>query len=252
MLKRKSYYTLNNTIKISQYPDVYLLQNSVNLASEPSDEIYSTLLCLSRILNSPQGITKKRFLGEQEKSGLLTEDVQLIDTDIWKTLFEFQKDAVKGAINKIRQHNGCIIADSVGLGKTFEALAVIKYFELLNNKVLVLCPKKLRDNWTIYRAENNSELNPFLKDRFGYTVLSHTDLSRESGWAGDINLETINWGNITLMIGKSCPFLMCRLSNKLRLLNLSIKFLMPSAQPQMRTYPPLKKRLTSRCMRCII
>ena len=142
----------------------------------------------------------ERFLGEQEKSGLLAEDVQLVDTVIWNTLFEFQKDAVKGAINKIRQHNGCIIADSVGLGKTFEALAIIKYFELLNNRVLVLCPKKLRDNWTMYRAENNSELNLFLRDRFAYTVLSHTDLSRDSGMSGDINLETINWGNYDLVV----------------------------------------------------
>ena len=142
----------------------------------------------------------EQFLDEQDKSGLLADDVQLTDTEIWKTLFEFQKDGVKGAINKIRQHNGCIIADSVGLGKTFEALAVIKYFELLNNRVLVLCPKKLRENWTIYRAENNSELNPFLKDRFAYTVLSHTDLSRDSGMSGDINLETINWGNYDLVV----------------------------------------------------
>ena len=142
----------------------------------------------------------ERFLGEQEKSGLLAEDVQLVDTVIWNTLFEFQKDAVKGAINKIRQHNGCIIADSVGLGKTYEALAVIKYFELLNNNVLVLCPKKLRDNWTTYRADNNSELNLFFKDKFRYTVLSHTDLSRDSGESGDINLETINWGNYDLVV----------------------------------------------------
>ena len=125
---------------------------------------------------------------------------KLVDTVIWNTLYEFQKDAVKGAINKIRQHNGCIIADSVGLGKTFEALAIIKYFELLNNNVLVLCPKKLRDNWTDYRAENNSELNLFLKDRFAYTVLSHTDLSRDSGKSGDINLENINWGNYDLVV----------------------------------------------------
>ncbi|MYK22102.1 ATP-dependent helicase [Candidatus Poribacteria bacterium] len=142
----------------------------------------------------------ERFLGEQEKSGLLAEDVQLVDTDIWNILFEFQRDAVKGAINKIQQHNGCIIADSVGLGKTFEALAIIKYFELRNNSVLVLCPKKLRDNWTVYRAENNSELNLFLKDRFAYTVLSHTDLSRDSGKSGDIDLETINWGNYDLVV----------------------------------------------------
>ena len=142
----------------------------------------------------------EQYLDEQESSGLLTEQMQLVDTEIWNALFEFQKDGVKGAINKIRQHNGCIIADSVGLGKTFEALAVIKYFELQNDKVLVLCPKKLRDNWTIYQAQNNSELNIFLKDRFGYTVLSHTDLSRDGGKSGDIDLATINWGNYHLVV----------------------------------------------------
>ena len=142
----------------------------------------------------------ERFLGEQEKSRLLAEDVQLVDTVIWNTLYEFQKDAVKGAINKIQQHNGCIIADSVGLGKTFEALAIIKYFELLNNNVLVLCPKKLRENWTDYRADNNSDLNLFFDDKFRYTVFSHTDLSRDSGESGGIKLETINWGNYDLVV----------------------------------------------------
>jgi SNF2 family DNA or RNA helicase len=142
----------------------------------------------------------ERFLADQDASGLLAEKSQLVDTDIWNALFEFQKDGVKGAINKIRIHNGCIIADSVGLGKTFEALAVIKYFELLNYRVLVLCPKKLRENWTVYQAQNNSELNPFVKDRFSYTVLSHTDLSRDTGFSGDINLETVNWGNYDLVV----------------------------------------------------
>ena len=181
--------------------------NDKELVEDVRDDV---LLYLEQLYqnNTPEFIYYKalyhifeRFLGEQEKSGLLAEDVQLVDTVIWNTLYEFQKDAVKGAINKIRQHNGCIIADSVGLGKTFEALAVIKYFELRNNNVLVLCPKKLRDNWTVYRADNNSELNLFLKDRFAYTVLSHTDLSRDSGKSGDtINLETLNWGNYDLVV----------------------------------------------------
>ncbi|MGH7456468.1 MAG: SNF2-related protein, partial [bacterium] len=99
---------------------------------------------------------------------------------------------------KIQRHNGCIIADSVGLGKTFEALAVIKYFELKNNRVLVLCPKKLRENWTTYKQ--NSELNPLIADRFRYDVLSHTDLSRKSGHSGDIDLDTISWGNYDLVV----------------------------------------------------
>jgi len=140
------------------------------------------------------------FLDDLEKSDILSEQLHLFDTEIWKSLFEFQKDGVKAAINKIRRYNGCIIADSVGLGKTFEALAVIQYFERRNEKVLVLCPKKLRENWTVYLAQNNSDLNPFIKDRFSYTVLSHTDLSRDSGWSGDINLETFNWGNYDLVV----------------------------------------------------
>ncbi|MEG4580232.1 helicase-related protein [Microcoleus sp. MON1_C5] len=141
------------------------------------------------------------FLDDLEKSDILSEELHLFDTEIWKSLFEFQKDGVKAAINKIRRYNGCIIADSVGLGKTFEALAVIKSFELRNKEnVLVLCPKKLRENWTVYLAQNNSELNPFIKDRFNYTVLSHTDLSRDSGRSGDIKLETFNWGNYDLVV----------------------------------------------------
>jgi SNF2 family DNA or RNA helicase len=182
------------------------LWNDEALVEDVKDEVLQYLEQLYQN-HCPQFIYYKtlfhifeKFLADQDASGLLSEKSQLVDTEIWKTLFEFQKDGVKGAINKIRTHNGCIIADSVGLGKTFEALAVIKYFELLNYRVLVLCPKKLRENWTIYQAQNNSELNPFVKDRFSYTVLSHTDLSRDSGFSGDINLETINWGNYDLVV----------------------------------------------------
>ena len=141
-----------------------------------------------------------RYLGDQEGRGLLDEPAQLVDTQIWNALYEFQKDGVKGAINKILNHNGCIIADSVGLGKTYEALAVIKYFELRNDRVLVLCPKKLRENWTLYQAHTSNKLNPFPDDRFGYIVLSHTDLSRSSGMSGDIDLSTFNWGNFGLVV----------------------------------------------------
>ena len=119
----------------------------------------------------------EKFLGDAGKTDAELGQTSLFETGIWQALFEFQKDGAKGAINKILRHNGCILADSVGLGKTYEALAVIKYFELKNERVLVLCPKKLRDNWTIYTA--NSLLNPFINDRFRYDVLSHTDLSRD-------------------------------------------------------------------------
>ena len=138
------------------------------------------------------------FLADQERGGLLDLNIKIVDTGIWKALFEFQRDGAKGAINKILKHSGCILADSVGLGKTYEALTVIKYFELKNERVLVLCPKKLRENWTVYR--NNDALNPFIDDRFRYDVLSHTDLSRDNGKSGDIDLETFNWGNYDLVV----------------------------------------------------
>jgi len=182
------------------------LWNDADLVQDVKQEVLLYLEQLYRN-NSPEFVYYKtlfhifeQFLDDQARADLLSEKSQIVDTGIWNALFEFQKDGVKGAINKILKHNGCILADSVGLGKTFEALAVIKYFEILNYKVLVLCPKKLRENWTIYQAQNNSELNPFLNDRFGYTVLSHTDLSRDGGLAGDINLETLNWGNFDLIV----------------------------------------------------
>jgi SNF2 family DNA or RNA helicase len=142
----------------------------------------------------------EKFLLDQDTSGLDGIKSQIVDTEIWKYLFEFQKDGVKGAINKILAYNGCVLADSVGLGKTYEALAVIKYFELRNYRVLVLCPKKLRENWTVFQAHVGSELNPFPHDRFGYTVLSHTDLSREGGYSGDVDLANFNWGNYDLVV----------------------------------------------------
>lgn len=182
------------------------LWNDAELIEDVKQDV---LLYLEQLYqnNSPEFIYYKTlfhifetFLDDLEKNDILSEQLHLFDTEIWKSLFEFQKDGVKAAINKIRRYNGCIIADSVGLGKTFEALAVIKYFELRNQTVLVLCPKKLRENWTVYLAQNNSELNPLVKDRFNYTVLSHTDLSRDSGYSGDINLEKINWGNYDLVV----------------------------------------------------
>lgn len=124
--------------------------------------------------------------------------VALPDTHIWRTLFSFQKDGAKAAINKILNHNGCILADSVGLGKTYTALAVVKYFELRNERVLVLCPKKLSRNWTIYR--NPSSLNPFSEDKFRYDVLHHTDLTRRSGSVNGLFLDSLNWGAYDLVV----------------------------------------------------
>ena len=138
------------------------------------------------------------FLSDQQKGGLLDEKTGFYETKIWKMLYDFQRDGVKGAINKILRFNGCVLADSVGLGKTFEALAVIKYFELLNARILVLCPKKLRSNWTLHLL--NDKRNILFEDRFSYNVLSHTDLSRTGGKVGDIDLANHNWGNYDLLV----------------------------------------------------
>lgn len=176
------------------------------LVADVKDEV---LRCLEQLYvnHPPEFIYFKtlfhvfeRFLSGREADAALFDQIAIIDTEIWKALFDFQKDGAKGAIHKINAHNGCILADSVGLGKTYTALAVIKYFEQRNHRVLVLCPKKLRDNWTVYLAQNNSELNPFLKDRFAYTVLSHTDLSRQTGKVGDIDLGNFKWGNYDLVV----------------------------------------------------
>jgi SNF2 family DNA or RNA helicase len=134
----------------------------------------------------------------------ITEDVLPNDrtgyqnTLIWNKLFNFQKDAATGIINKLETYNGCILADSVGLGKTFTALAVVKYYELRNRSVLVLCPKKLADNWLTYNR--NLTTNIFAKDRFNYDVLCHTDLQRTSGESFGIPLNRVNWGNYDLIV----------------------------------------------------
>lgn len=120
------------------------------------------------------------------------------NTTVWKKLYKFQRDGVVGAIDKLERFGGCIIADSVGLGKTFEALAIIKYHELRNDRVLVLVPKRLRDNWTLYKA--NDKRNILAADRFNYDVLNHTDLSRDGGLSGDIDLSHVNWGNYDLVV----------------------------------------------------
>ncbi|MFH1015934.1 MAG: helicase-related protein [Chloroflexota bacterium] len=120
------------------------------------------------------------------------------NTVVWKKLYRFQRDGVVGAIDKLNRFGGCIIADSVGLGKTFEALAIIKYHELRNDRVLVLCPKRLRDNWTLYKA--NDRRNFLAPDRFNYDVLNHTDLSRDGGSSGDIDLAHVNWSNYDLVV----------------------------------------------------
>ena len=136
--------------------------------------------------------------GDLDEDRVVKSATGIRDTEIWARLYKFQRDGVVGAIDKLERFGGCIIADSVGLGKTFEALAIIKYHELRNDRVLVLCPKRLRDNWTLYAS--NDRRNILAHDRFNYDVLNHTDLSRDSGLSGDIDLANLNWGNYDLVV----------------------------------------------------
>lgn len=138
------------------------------------------------------------FLEDITEDLLPNESTGFKETEVWNRLYNFQKDAVIGIINKLQKYNGCILADSVGLGKTFTSLGVIKYYELRNKNVLVLCPKKLSENWLTYRE--NYTNNILYKDRFNYNVLYHTDLSRDSGYTNGINLERLNWGNYDLLV----------------------------------------------------
>ena len=135
---------------------------------------------------------------EMDEERVIKSATGIRNTVVWKKLFRFQRDGVVGAIDKLNRFGGCIIADSVGLGKTFEALAIIKYHELRNDRVLVLCPKRLRDNWTLYKF--NDRRNMLAADRFNYDVLNHTDLSRDGGKSGDIDLSHVNWGNYDLVV----------------------------------------------------
>lgn len=140
----------------------------------------------------------KEYLNELTEEDIVKVKTGFKESAVWNKLYNFQKDGVLGAIDKLEKYNGCILADSVGLGKTFEALAVIKYYESRNNRVLVLCPKKLRENWLTYKG--NRRDNILEKDRLNYDVLNHTDLSRYTGYSGEINLEKVYWENYDLIV----------------------------------------------------
>ena len=138
------------------------------------------------------------FLEDISEDVLPNEATGFKSSQIWNKLYNFQKDAALAIINKLETYNGCILADSVGLGKTFTALSVIKYYENRNKSVLVLCPKKLYDNWNTYKS--NYKNNPLEKDRLRYDVLFHTDLSRGTGKSNGLDLALLNWGNYDLIV----------------------------------------------------
>lgn len=138
------------------------------------------------------------FLADIDEASLPNEAVGFKQSKIWNMLYNFQRDAVVGCITKLNRFGGCILADSVGLGKTFSALGIIKYFESRNQRVLVLCPKRLSDNWNTYKG--NYKNNPLADDRFNYDVLYHTDLDRDRGSSNGLDLNLINWGNYDLVV----------------------------------------------------
>ncbi len=138
------------------------------------------------------------FLEDVSEDHLPNEATGFKESKIWSMLYNFQKDAVLAIISKLEKFNGCTLADSVGLGKTFTALAVIKYYENRNKSVLVLCPKKLTNNWNTYK--DNYVNNPIASDRLRYDVLYHTDLNRTHGKSNGLDLDRLNWCNYDLVV----------------------------------------------------
>ncbi len=195
------------------------------------------------------------FLDDISEDVLPNEATGFKESTIWNMLYGFQKDAVLAIINKLERYNGCILADSVGLGKTFTALAVVKYYENRNKSVLVLCPKKLAENWNTYKG--NYVNNPLASDRLRYDVLFHTDLSRKGGTSNGIDLDRLNWGNYDLVVideshnfrngigthSKTTENRYMRLMDKVIRAGVKTKVLMLSATPVNNRFVDLRNQL---------
>ena len=222
-----------------------IIDNISNVYKENSGE-FIYFISLYNIFNE--------FLEDISEDYLPNEATGFKESVIWNTLYDFQKDASLAIINKLEKYNGCILADSVGLGKTFTAISVIKYYENRNKSVLVLCPKKLYENWQTYKG--NYKNNPLEKDRLRYDVLYHTDLSREYGKSNGIDLARLNWGNYDLVVideshnfrnggktknDKENRYL--RLMNKVIKSGVKTKVLMLSATPVNNRFADLKNQL---------
>ena len=236
----------NDDKKLQDVTDIVIESISTAYKENSPDFIY--FYTLYNIFNE--------FLEDISEDVLPNEATGFKESKIWGMLYHFQRDAVLAIINKLEKYNGCILADSVGLGKTFTALAVIKYYENRNKSVLVLCPKKLSENWNTYKG--NYINNPIAEDRLRYDVLFHTDLSREHGQSNGIDLERLNWGNYDLVVideshnfrnggevtgedGKENRYL--RLMNKVVRAGVKTKVLMLSATPVNNRFNDLKNQL---------
>lgn len=178
----------NDNKKLQDVTDV-VLENITTAYNENSPE-FIYFMTLYHVFSE--------FLEDISEDVLPNEATGFKQSKIWNLLYDFQKDAVLAIINKLGKYNGCILADSVGLGKTFTALAVVKYYENRNKTVLVLCPKKLAENWNTYK--DNYVNNPIAADRLNYDVLFHTDLSRNGGFSNGLDLDRLNWGNYDLVV----------------------------------------------------
>ena len=201
-------YNMVNRFK-SPFADTYInlfegLWNDKNKLQDVTDIVIDNMTSVYNE-NSPESIyflilyhVFSEFLNDISTDELPNEATGFKQSKIWNMLYDFQRDAVLAIINKLERYNGCILADSVGLGKTFTALAVVKYYENRNKSVLVLCPKKLAENWNTYK--DNYVNNPIAGDRLNYDVLFHTDLSRPGGFSNGLDLNRLNWGNYDLVV----------------------------------------------------
>ena len=178
----------NNREKMQDVTDVVIENISTVYAENSPEFIY--FMTLYHVFSE--------FLDDISEDVLPNEATGFKQSKIWSMLYDFQRDAVLAIINKLEKYNGCILADSVGLGKTFTALAVVKYYENRNKSVFVLCPKKLAENWNTYK--DNYVNNPIAADRLNYDVLFHTDLSRNGGMSNGLDLNRLNWGNYDLIV----------------------------------------------------
>ena len=178
----------NDKTKLQDVTDI-IIENIATAYNENSPELIY-FITLYNVFSE--------FLEDLSEDVLPNEATGFRQSKIWNLLYDFQRDAALAIINKLEKYNGCILADSVGLGKTFTALAVIKYYENRNKSVLVLCPKKLAENWNTYK--DNYLNNPIASDRLNYDVLFHTDLSRNGGTSNGLDLDRLNWGNYDLVV----------------------------------------------------
>lgn len=236
----------NDKLKLQDVTDMVIENISTAYNENSPESIY--FMMLYNVFNE--------FLEDVSEDVLPNEATGFKLSKIWNMLYDFQKDAVLAIINKLEKYNGCILADSVGLGKTFTALAVVKYYENRNKSVLVLCPKKLAENWNTYK--DNYINNPIAADRLNYDVLFHTDLSRNKGQSNGLDLDRLNWGNYDLVVideshnfrnggevsgdeGKENRYL--RLMNRVIRAGVKTKVLMLSATPVNNRFVDLKNQL---------